>query len=180
MIPLSKECAPSVVPTGDATGPQKSTHRVPLESYVRELRPVAPLTSTLSAGSAARRLVEALVARGVATFFGIPGGPVCPIFEAIRLTPGAQLVESRHETHAAFAAALFHRASGRVPAVVVTAGPGLTHAVTGIASASLERASMLVIAGDVAWSTTGGRMAQDSGPEGIGIESMFASITRTQ
>jgi acetolactate synthase I/II/III large subunit len=164
---------------------QRPSGRAVLESYVRELAPAAtpqaaPLTSTLPASSAARRLVEALVARGVDTFFGIPGGPICPIFEAIRLTPGARLVESRHETHAAFAAALFQRASGRVPAVVVTAGPGITNAVTGIASASLERIPMLVIAGDVAWATTGGRLAQDSGPEGLSAEAMLASITRAQ
>jgi acetolactate synthase-1/2/3 large subunit len=116
----------------------------------------------------------------VVTFFGIPGGPVSPVFEAIRLTEGAELVESRHETHAAFAAALYQRATGRTPVVVVTAGPGITNAVTGIASASLESIPMLVIAGDVAWATTGGRMAQDSGPEGIGMESMLRSVTRAQ
>jgi acetolactate synthase-1/2/3 large subunit len=168
--------------------PGHDAFRSRIESYINELRPGARRddepdsapASTLPANAAARRLVEALVARGVDTFFGIPGGPVCPVFEAIRLTPGAHLVESRHETHAAFAAVLFHRASGRVPAVVVTAGPGITNAATGIASASLECAPMLLIAGDVAWATTGGRMAQDSGPEGISIEAMFASITRAQ
>jgi acetolactate synthase-1/2/3 large subunit len=161
----------------------QSRFRVRTESYVAELAPRRKSddpTSTLSPRSAARRLIEVLVARGVDTFFGVPGGPICPVFEAIRLTPGARLVESRHETHAAFAAALFHRASGRVAAVVVTAGPGVTNAVTGIASASLERVPMLVIAGDVAWATTGGRMAQDSGPEGISIEAMLASVTRAQ
>src|ERR1700759_3080036 len=149
--------------------------RPPTESYVRELASPsagAPWTQ-LSPTSAARRLVEVLVSRGVDTFFGVPGGPIAPIFEAIRVTRGARLVESRHETHAAFAATLFHRATGRVPAVVVTAGPGVTNAVTGIASASLERAPMLVIAGDVAWATTGGRMAQDSGPEGISAETLL-------
>ncbi len=135
-------------------------------------------SSSLAPDAAARRLVEALVERGVDTFFGIPGGPVCPVFEAIRLSAGARLIESRHENHAAFAAALYHRASGRVPAVVVTAGPGVTNAVTGIASASLERVPMLVIAGDVAWSSSGRRLAQDSGPEGIAIESILEPITR--
>jgi acetolactate synthase-1/2/3 large subunit len=183
MIPLSSE-SPDEDPesTDTLVG---SRRRVAFDSYVREIlspeaRSAAPLSSTLSPTSAARRLVEALVARGVDTFFGIPGGPVCPVFEAIRLTPGARLVESRHETNAAFAAALFYRASGRVPAVVVTAGPGITNAVTGIASASLERIPMLVIAGDVAWATTGGRMAQDSGPEGLAAETMLAPVTRAQ
>lgn len=158
------------------------------ESYIRELfvGPKATAeeqiqkTSSLAPDAAARRLVEALVARGVDTFFGIPGGPICSVFEAIRLTPGARLIESRHESHAAFAATAYYRATGRVPVVVVTAGPGLTNAVTGIASASLERCPMLVIAGDVAWATHGGRLAQDSGPEGIFAEAMLAPITRMQ
>jgi acetolactate synthase-1/2/3 large subunit len=163
--------------------PESGRELRPLRSDVRELRPRVDADgaeSTLSPSSAARRLVSALVARGVDTFFGIPGGPVCPIFEAIRCTPKARLIESRHESHAAFAAALYYRASGRVPAVVVTAGPGVTNAVSGIASASLERTPMLVIAGDVAWATTGGRMAQDSGPEGIAVETILSPITRVQ
>lgn len=137
------------------------------------------MASLLSVKSAAYRLVDALVRRGVTTFFGIPGGPVCPIFEAIRLHPGAKLVESRHETHGAFAAALYYRRTRKVPALVVTAGPGATNAVTGVASASVERIPMLVIAGDTDWAT-GKVVAQDSGPHGIDLESIFASITRHQ
>jgi acetolactate synthase I/II/III large subunit len=138
------------------------------------------MTSRLVPEAAARRLIETLLARGVDTFFGIPGGPVCPIFEAIRLTPGARLIESRDEKYAAFAAATYQRLSGKTPAVVVTAGPGVTNAVTGVASAFIDRIPMLVIAGDVAWATTGGCMAQDSGPNGIDTESMYRSITRLQ
>jgi acetolactate synthase I/II/III large subunit len=155
----------------------------PRISYIRELAPpsgVQSVESRLSPESAARRLVEALVARGVDTFFGIPGGPICPLFEAIRLTLGARLIESRHESHAAFAAALYYRASGKTPAVVVTAGPGVTNVVSGVASASLERAPLLLIAGDVAWAATGQRMAQDSGPEGIAIEELLRPVTRAQ
>src|SRR5690606_4302488 len=88
-----------------------------------------PQTSTLSADSAAMRLVAALLGRGVDTFFGIPGGPVCPVFEALRMTPGVTLIESRHESNAAFAAAAFQRATGKTPCVVVTAGPGITNTV---------------------------------------------------
>ncbi|HEX5034176.1 MAG TPA: thiamine pyrophosphate-binding protein, partial [bacterium] len=137
-------------------------------------------TSTLPEDAAARRLVDALVKNGVTTFFGVPGGPICPFFEAVRLDSRAKMVESRQETLAAFSAVAFARASGQVPAVVVTAGPGVTNAVTGIASAHLERVPMLVIAGDVAWSNHGGRLAQDSGPEGIDIERLLAPITRAQ
>lgn len=193
-----------MAPTRDdpATRPETSTEESPAaddsqRSYIRELAPnfrpdpspddlqtpyktPPPVTSTLAPESAARRLVEALIVRGVDTFFGIPGGPACSVFEAIRLTPGARLIDSRHETHAVFAATLYQRSSGRTPAVVVTAGPGVTNAVTGIASANLERTPVLVIAGDVAWATSGGRMAQDSGPEGIDIEALLHPVTRVQ
>ncbi|HEX6243355.1 MAG TPA: thiamine pyrophosphate-binding protein [Polyangiales bacterium] len=177
-------------------GRPDESHTIDRSSYIRELTPppeeqpvasVVPLRkveppkpSSLAHDAAARQLIQALLERGVDTFFGVPGGPVCPVFEAIRLEPRARLIESRHESHAAFAAALFYRASGRTPAVVVTAGPGITNAMTGIASASLERTPMLVIAGDVAWATSGGVMAQDSGPEGIDMEAMLAPITRAQ
>lgn len=156
------------------------------QSYVAELRPrpEPPRSKPVGLASdeellpAAHRLVRALVQAGVDTFFGIPGGPVSPVFDAILNTAGARLIESRHETGAAFAAADYQRASGRTPAVVVTAGPGATNAVTGIVSAHLERVPMLVICGDVAWAAEGGRLLQDSGPEGIAVESMLGNVTR--
>lgn len=128
--------------------------------------------------SAAHHLVAALVGAGIDTFFGIPGGPVSPVFDAVLTVPGAKLVESRQETSAAFAAAGYYHASGKVPAVVVTAGPGATNAVTGITSAHLERVPMIVICGDVAWAKSGGRLLQDSGPAGIDIERMLGHVTR--
>ena len=138
------------------------------------------LGSSLAADSAAMQIIENLVQRGVDTFFGIPGGPICPIFEAIRIHPAAVLIESRHESHAAFAAAAYFRATGEMAAVVVTAGPGVTNAVTGIASAYTEAVPMLVVAGDVAWASHGGRLAQNSGPEGLNIEQMLAPVTCCQ
>jgi acetolactate synthase I/II/III large subunit len=162
------------------------------QSYIAELNPkrsrepaeprrptvVAPTIAIESEVPAAHRLIRALVAAGVDTFFGIPGGPVSPVFDAILNTEGARLIESRHETSAAFAAADYYRASGRVPAVVVTAGPGATNVVTGVVSAHLERVPMLLICGDVAWAAEGGRLLQDSGPEGIAIETMLGHVTR--
>jgi acetolactate synthase-1/2/3 large subunit len=127
---------------------------------------------------AADAIVEALVEAGVDTFFGIPGGPISSLFDAILSCPRARLIESRHETGAVFAAAGYYRASGNVPCVVVTAGPGVTNAVTGIVSAHLEQVPMLIISGDVAWAAEGARLLQNSGPEGIDIESMLRGVTR--
>src|ERR1700722_19949757 len=143
-------------------------------------KPESPPVSVLSSSSAARRLVTSLVSAGCDVFFGIPGGPISPVFEAIRVTAGARLVESRHETAAAFEAAAFYRISGRVPVVVVTAGPGATNVVTGVASAYMERIPMLLIVGDVAWAASGGRLAQDSGPEGLDAEAILSSVTRAR
>ena len=128
--------------------------------------------------TAAMALIRALVEAGVDTYFGIPGGPVSPVFDAILRTRGARLIESRHETAAAFAAADYTRASGRTAAVVVTAGPGVTNVVTGVVSASLEGVPMLVIAGDVAWQAEGGRLLQDCGPEGISAEAVLGPNVR--
>jgi acetolactate synthase-1/2/3 large subunit len=140
--------------------------------------PRAEPRSSLSPESAAVRVIEALVASGVDTFFGIPGGPSAPLFEALRLVPGTRLIESRHESSAAFAAATYQRATGRVPALLLTAGPGLTNALTGVVSAHLERVPIVVISGDVAWASKGARLAQDSGPEGVAAEQIFAACTR--
>jgi acetolactate synthase-1/2/3 large subunit len=164
-------------------------------SFIRELAPAEPAEPLFIVPSlktprlpdfepaprrAADTIIEALLDAGVDTFFGIPGGAVSPIFDAILSTPRARLIESRHETGAAFAAAGYHRATGRVPCVVVTAGPGATNVVTGVVSAHLERIPMLIISGDVAWAAEGGRLLQDSGPEGIDIESMLRGVTRAQ
>lgn len=128
----------------------------------------------------AQHLIKTLVELDIATFFGVPGGPVCPLFEAIRTTPGAKLIESRHENHAAWAAATYYKATSKIPVVIVTSGPGITNVVSGVASAHLERIPMLVIAGDVAWNSTTKVLAQNSGPEGIDAEQIFKSITKIQ
>jgi acetolactate synthase I/II/III large subunit len=158
-----------------ADAPYRSRHTT---GIVRKPPPRPEVRSSLAPDAAAVRIIEALVGAGVDTFFGIPGGPSAPLFEALRIVPGARLIESRHESSAAFAAATFQRATGRVPALLLTAGPGLTNALTGVVSAHLERVPMLVISGDVAWASRGARLAQDSGPEGIAAEQIYAACTR--
>ncbi|HEX4515384.1 MAG TPA: thiamine pyrophosphate-binding protein [Polyangiaceae bacterium] len=128
--------------------------------------------------TAADAMIDALVMSGVDTFFGIPGGPIMPVFDSVVRSPEARLIEPRHETYGAFEAMGFHRASGRVPAVVVTAGPGATNVVTGVTAAHCERVPMIVIVGDVASQSSGKRLLQDTGLDGIGIESMLRGVTR--
>jgi acetolactate synthase-1/2/3 large subunit len=129
---------------------------------------------------AADAVVDALVGSGVETFFGVPGGPISPIFDAVLRNARARLVESRQETAAAFAAMGHHRATGRVACVLVTAGPGATNAVTGVAAAYSECVPLLVIAGDVTSASRGERLLQDSGSAGLDIEQMLRSVTNAR
>jgi acetolactate synthase-1/2/3 large subunit len=128
--------------------------------------------------TAADSIVELLVSLGVDTFFGVPGGPIIAFFKAILTHPRATLIEPRHETHGTFAAMGFHRASRRVPAIVVTSGPGATNVVTGVVAAHHEGVPMLVICGDPAWQSTGQKLLQDTGPAGLGIERMLEGVAR--
>lgn len=138
-------------------------------------RPSRPIVETTTA---ARRVIDALVEAGVDTFFGVPGGPIMPLFDALLRDGRVHLIESRQESSAAFAAAGYYRATGKAAAVVVTAGPGATNVTTGVVSAHLERVPMLIICGDVAWQSSGGTLLQSLGREGVGIEEMLQGVTR--
>ncbi len=96
----------------------------------------------------ARWLVQALLAEGVDTLFGYPGGAIMPFYDALH---GSSLkhVLVRHEQGAAFAANGYARASGRVGVCVATSGPGASNLVTGIADAMLDSVPMVSITGQV-------------------------------
>jgi acetolactate synthase I/II/III large subunit len=136
------------------------------------------VTSQEPANTVADQIVGALVAMGVVTFFGVPGGPVMPLFDAVLRHPETRLVESRHESSAVFAAMGYWAQSGRVPGVLVTAGPGGTNVLTGMAAARCEQVPVVVLCGDVAWATSGRRHLQDMGPEGLDIEAMAGPASR--
>ena len=97
----------------------------------------------------ARWLAQALVAEGVDTLFGYPGGAIMPFYDALHDTPRLRHVLPRHEQGAAFAANGYARASGRVGVCVATSGPGASNLVTGIADAMLDSVPMVVITGQV-------------------------------
>ena len=103
----------------------------------------------------ARWLAQALVAEGVDTLFGYPGGAIMPFYDALHDAPGLKHVLVRHEQGAAFAANGYARASGRVGVCVATSGPGASNLVTGIADAMLDSVPMVVITGQVATALMG-------------------------
>ncbi|WP_256645641.1 acetolactate synthase 2 catalytic subunit [Thermomonas paludicola] len=97
----------------------------------------------------ARWLAQALVAEGVDTLFGYPGGAIMPFYDALHDTPQLRHVLPRHEQGAAFAANGYARASGRVGVCVATSGPGASNLVTGIADAMLDSVPMVIVTGQV-------------------------------
>ncbi len=94
-------------------------------------------------------LVKCLQEEGVQAIWGYPGGAVLHIYDAIYKQNSIQHVLVRHEQAAVHAADGFARASGEVGVALVTSGPGVTNAVTGIATAYMDSIPMVIITGQV-------------------------------
>ncbi len=91
---------------------------------------------------------EALVAEGVDTVFGYPGGAILPAYDALLDYP-IHHVLTRHEQGAAHMADGYARATGKVGVAIATSGPGATNLVTGIATAMLDSIPTVFITGQV-------------------------------
>ena len=96
----------------------------------------------------AQLLVRCLEAQGVPFVFGIPGGPISPILDALA-DGGPQFITVRHETAGAFMAQAYGRCTGRPGVVLTTSGPGLINAVCGVATAQADRDPVVAITGQV-------------------------------
>ena len=94
-------------------------------------------------------LVRCLQAEGVRHLWGYPGGAVLYIYDALYKQDSIQHVLVRHEQAAIHAADGFARATGEVGVALVTSGPGVTNAVTGIATAYMDSIPMVIITGQV-------------------------------
>ena len=94
-------------------------------------------------------LVKALQAEGVKYVWGYPGGAVLHIYDAFYKQDTIQHILVRHEQAAVHAADGYARATGEVGVALVTSGPGVTNAVTGIATAYMDSIPMVIITGQV-------------------------------
>ncbi|MDF9830215.1 biosynthetic-type acetolactate synthase large subunit [Parabacteroides sp. PF5-6] len=100
--------------------------------------------------SGSEALLKALIAEGVDTIFGYPGGQAIPIFDSLYdYTDQLKLVLVRHEQGATHAAQGYARVSGKVGVNIVTSGPGATNTITGIADAMMDSTPIVVITGQV-------------------------------
>ncbi len=97
-----------------------------------------------AADQLARRLAEA----GCRFAFGIPGGEVLTVIDALGKA-GITFITTKHETAAGFMAEAVWQRTGTPPVLVATVGPGLSNAVNVVVNASLDRVPLIVIAGCV-------------------------------
>ena len=105
--------------------------------------------------SGAQMVCEAIIAEGVKTVFGYPGGAIMHVYDEIYKQNGFEHILTRHEQAAIHAADGYARATGEVGVAMVTSGPGFTNAVTGLATAYMDSIPMVVISGQVPLSLIG-------------------------
>lgn len=101
--------------------------------------------------SGADAVLRSLVAEGVETIFGYPGGAIMPVYDSLyHYQKEIHHVLTRHEQGAIHAAQGFARATGEVGVVMATSGPGATNLITGIADAMIDSTPLVCITGQVA------------------------------
>lgn len=116
--------------------------------------------------SGAEILIKSLMAEGVDTIFGYPGGQVLPIYDAL-YDADIRHILTRHEQGAAHAADGYARASGRPGVCLATSGPGATNLVTGIANAYMDSVPMVALTGQVPMPMLGRDSFQEADITGI-------------
>ena len=115
----------------------------------------------------AEMLVHALHKEGVEFVWGYPGGSVLFIYDEIFKQDKFEHILVRHEQAAVHAADGYARATGKVGVALVTSGPGVTNAVTGIATAYTDSIPMVIISGNVPTYAIGEDAFQEADTVGI-------------
>nr|WP_321265697.1 acetolactate synthase large subunit [uncultured Sulfurimonas sp.] len=117
--------------------------------------------------SGAQMVIEALIAEGVDTVFGYPGGAIMNVYDEIYKQDNFQHILTRHEQAAVHAAEGYSKVSGKVGVAMITSGPGFTNAVTGLADAYMDSIPLVVISGQVPMSLIGTDAFQEIDAVGI-------------
>jgi acetolactate synthase-1/2/3 large subunit len=112
------------------------------------------------------KLIQCLEREGVEYVFGLSGGAVMPIFDAL-VDSKIQLVQVRHEQGATHMADGFARSTGKPGVVLVTSGPGATNTVTGLLTALMDSAPIVVITGQTISPMLGKDAFQEADVTGI-------------
>jgi acetolactate synthase I/II/III large subunit len=104
---------------------------------------------------------------GVDAIFGLPGGPVIPLFDALHDDPDIRTYLVRHEQGAGHMAEGYAKATGRVGVCTATSGPGATNLVTPIADAYMDSVPLLALTGQVGSTRVGTDAFQEADIVGI-------------
>ena len=126
-------------------------------------------------------LVAYLEQIGVEYVFGVPGGAIEPIYNALARSQrrgGPRPMVARHEAGAAFMADGYARETGKLGVCVATSGPGATNLITGVATAYDNGIPMLVVTGQPPLPAFGKRALQESACTGVNTLGMFRHCTR--
>ncbi|MCA9679679.1 MAG: response regulator [Kofleriaceae bacterium] len=141
----------------------------------------APVAIAVSEPGPTRRaadvLVDVLADAGVDVLFGLPGGPISPVHDAL-LDSDVRVVTTRHESGALFAAAGYAHTTGNLGVAVVTSGPGVMNSMTGLASAWCDGLPLLLLVGEAPRPLHGKGVLQDGSAYGLNIVGMASHITK--
>ncbi|TXE18979.1 biosynthetic-type acetolactate synthase large subunit [Psychroflexus gondwanensis] len=118
--------------------------------------------------SGSEALMKCLMAEGVDTLYGYPGGAIMPVYDQLyKYQDRIHHVMARHEQGATHAAQGYSRISGKVGVVIATSGPGATNLVTGIADAQIDSTPLVCITGQVSSHLLGSDAFQETDIIGI-------------
>jgi acetolactate synthase-1/2/3 large subunit len=126
-------------------------------------------------------IVAYLEQMGIEYVFGVPGGAIEPLYNALARSArrgGPRPMLARHEAGAAFMADGYTRETGKIGVCCATSGPGATNLITGVACAFDNGIPLLVITGQPSLPSFGKRALQESACTGINTLGMFRHCTR--
>ncbi|MTI33530.1 biosynthetic-type acetolactate synthase large subunit [Xanthovirga aplysinae] len=139
-----------------------------MENLTQTLENKTSVESVKISGSEA--VMRSLLAEGVNTIFGYPGGAIMPIYDALyHYTDKLQHILTRHEQGAIHAAQGYSRVTGKVGVCMATSGPGATNLITGIADAMIDSTPLVCITGQVPSHLLGTDAFQETDIIGISI-----------
>lgn len=145
---LVYKCATQQAPGEETTaGPINKMNMETVQLTQEKISTPAAEKTTISGSEA---VLHALIAEGVSTIFGYPGGAIMPIYDALfDFNDKLEHILVRHEQGAIHAAQGYARTSGDVGVVFATSGPGATNLVTGLADAQIDSTPVVCITGQV-------------------------------
>jgi len=118
----------------------------------------------------AEAIMLSMIAEGVDTIFGYPGGAIMPVYDALtNYTDRLRHILTRHEQGAIHAAQGYARVTGRVGVCLATSGPGATNLITGIADAQIDSTPLVCITGQVSAGLLGTDAFQETDVIGISM-----------